>query len=221
MSKTEYNCFPRMNLFSVPAVLSATSGTASVTSAYIFIFLQEGRRQQAVLDKTFLTGLEKDNIRITWEEARGELIAGCDIKIDVTQVRSSPNSEIWLVFGLYFSSINTSFSQFQDVMLNSSKAKHMKFERLFNSSDITQTLNRENVQKVNQNSEGKLLDEERFEILESSIEIQEDELISFKLEEFVTAYDQSGLSLEDFLDTTPLLSVRHTPCKGCGEVPSG
>ena len=77
----------------------------------------------------------------------------------------------------------------------------MKFEV---SSYITQTLNSENVQEVNQTSEGKLLDKENFEILESSIEIQEDELISFKLEEFVTAYDQSGLSLEDFLDTAPL-----------------
>ena len=118
------------------------------------------------------------------------------MKIDVTQVRSSASSEIWLVFGLYFSSINTSFSKFQ--------AKHMKFE-VSSDIDITQTLNRENVQEVNQTSEGKLLDEESIEIL--SIDIQENELISSKLEEFVTAYDQSGLSLEDFLDTSPLLSI--------------
>ena len=158
-----------------------------------------------------MTGLEKDNLRITWDEARRQLVAGCDIKIDVTEVKSSPNSVIWLVFGLYFSSINTSFSQFQEVLLNSSRAKHMKFERLFNCSDIAQTLNRENVQEVYQNSERKLLNEESFEILESSIHVQEDEFISSKFEEFVAAYDQSGLSFEYFLDTTPLLSI------GCGK----
>ena len=91
VTKSEYNCFPRINLFSVPAVLSATPGAASVTSPFIFIFLQEDRRQQAVLDKIFLTGLEKDKIRITWEAARGELAAGCcDVTIDVTQVGHLP-----------------------------------------------------------------------------------------------------------------------------------
>jgi len=68
-------------------------------------------------------------VRITWEEASRELILGCDMKIDVTLVKSSPLTELWLVFGLYFSSITTNFSQFEDVMLNSSRAKFLKFER--------------------------------------------------------------------------------------------
>jgi hypothetical protein len=56
--------------------------TSQSQAGYNFTFVHEGRQQQAVLDKTFLTGLEKDNVRITWEQATKELHLGCEVRVD-------------------------------------------------------------------------------------------------------------------------------------------
>ena len=79
--------------------------TSQSQAGYNFTFVHEGRQQQAVLDKTFLTGLEKDNVRITWEQATRELHLGCEVRVDVTQLKRKSFDEKWLVFGLYFYTI--------------------------------------------------------------------------------------------------------------------
>jgi len=86
-------------LFSVPAIFSTTAATRPFPAdKYDFIFFHHGRRHQAVLKKTFLTGLKKDNVRITWEEAVMYLTVGCEVKIDISRLGFGN----WMVFGLYF-----------------------------------------------------------------------------------------------------------------------
>merc|ERR1719318_2247143 len=92
-----------VNLFSVSAVFSTTSSPTQ--EGYNFTFVHEGRQQEAVLDQTFLTGLEKDNARITWEQATRELYCGQEVRVDVTQLKSKAFDQKWLVFGLYFYTI--------------------------------------------------------------------------------------------------------------------
>jgi len=94
--------FLPVNLFSVPAILSHIS---QIDPDYILTFLHNDTRQQAVLQQTFLTALEKDSDKITWEEAKNYLTLGCQVKVDVTQVKPEEN---WLVFGLYLNSHSTS-----------------------------------------------------------------------------------------------------------------
>ena len=98
--------FASEKLFSVSAILSSVHAASSSESKYIFTFLRGGKRQQAVLEKTFLTGLKKDNIRITWEQAETQLKSGGEVRIDVTRLKSASLSEDWLIFGLYFFSIH-------------------------------------------------------------------------------------------------------------------
>merc|ERR1719470_202833 len=95
--------FAPVNLFSVSAVFSTTSSPTQ--EGYNFTFVHEGRQQEAVLDKTFLTGLEKDNVRITWEQATRELYCGQEVRVDVTHLKSKAFGQKWLVFGLYFYTI--------------------------------------------------------------------------------------------------------------------
>merc|ERR1719318_1971909 len=102
LTKT-FSTFAPVNLFSVSAVFSTTSSPTQ--EGYNFTFVHEGRQQEAVLDKTFLTGLEKDNVRITWEQATRELYCGQEVRVDVTQFKSKAFDQKWLVFGLYFYTI--------------------------------------------------------------------------------------------------------------------
>merc|ERR1719470_361179 len=102
LTKT-FSTFVPVNLFSVSAVFSTTSSPTQ--EGYNFTFVHEGRQQEAVLDKTFLTGLEKDNVRITWEQATRELYCGQEVRVDVTQLKSQAFDQKWLVFGLYFYTI--------------------------------------------------------------------------------------------------------------------
>jgi len=93
-------------LFSVPAICSNTA-EPFLTDKYHFIFSLEGRSQQAVLEKTFLTKLKKDNVRITWEEAVMDLrTRACEVKIDITDLGAVSFNGDWMVFGLYFYSNN-------------------------------------------------------------------------------------------------------------------
>merc|ERR1719318_1677709 len=98
-----FSTFAPVNLFSVSAVFSTTSSPTQ--EGYNFTFVHEGRQQEAVLDQTFLTGLEKDNVRITWEQATRELYCGQEVRVDVTQLKSKAFDQKWLVFGLYFYTI--------------------------------------------------------------------------------------------------------------------
>merc|ERR1719318_2065453 len=98
-----FSTFAPVNLFSVSAVFSTTSSPTQ--EGYNFTFVHEGRQQEAVLDKTFLTGLEKDNVRITWEQATRELYCGQEVRVDVTQLKNKAFDQKWLVFGLYFYTI--------------------------------------------------------------------------------------------------------------------
>merc|ERR1719318_1708370 len=102
LTKTFFTFAP-VNLFSVSAVFSTTSSPTQ--EGYNFTFVHEGRQQEAVLDKTFLTGLEKDNVRITWEQATRELYCGQEVRVDVTQLKNKAFDQKWLVFGLYFYTI--------------------------------------------------------------------------------------------------------------------
>merc|ERR1719470_653660 len=102
LTKTFFTFAP-VNLFSVSAVFSTTSSPTQ--EGYNFTIVHEGRQQEAVLDKTFLTGLEKDNVRITWEQATRELYCGQEVRVDVTQLKSKAFDQKWLVFGLYFYTI--------------------------------------------------------------------------------------------------------------------
>jgi len=95
--------FAPVNLFSVSAVFSNTPSPTQ--QGYNFTFVHEGGQQEAVLDKTFLTGLEKDNVRITWAQASKELQCGHEVRVDVTQLKSKSFDQKWLVFGLYFYTI--------------------------------------------------------------------------------------------------------------------
>jgi len=95
--------FTPVNLFSVSAVFSNTPSPTQ--EGYNFTFVHEGRLQEAVLDKTFLTGLEKDNVRISWTQATRELQCGHEVRVDVTQLKSKSFGQKWLVFGLYFYTI--------------------------------------------------------------------------------------------------------------------
>jgi len=88
-------------LFSVPAIFSTAAGLLPADE-YHFIFSHDGRRQKAVLKKTFLTGLKKDNVRITWEDAVMDLTVGCEVKIDITDLGAPYSYGNLVVFGLYF-----------------------------------------------------------------------------------------------------------------------
>jgi len=108
-SKRKNDTFERFSsekIFSVSAFLAYEQAASSSETKYTFTFFWNERRQQAVLEKTFLTGLKKDNIRITWEHAKTELKSGGAVKIDVTRLKSASLSDDWLVFGLYFFSFH-------------------------------------------------------------------------------------------------------------------
>jgi len=109
-STDTYEIFASEKLFSVSAIFSSVHASSSSETKYAFTFLHKGKKQQAVLEKTFLTGLKKDNVRITWEKATAELKIGCIVRIDVTKLKSAPLHENWLVFGLYFFSFHTNVS---------------------------------------------------------------------------------------------------------------
>jgi len=100
--------FLPVNLFSVPAILSHISQT---DPGFIFTFLHNGRKHKAVLMKTFLTALDKEGVKITWDEAISNIQLGCHATVDVTQVKPASVEENWLVFGLYLSEFSSSLSQ--------------------------------------------------------------------------------------------------------------
>jgi len=106
MKKDAFERFSSEKLFSVSAILAFEQAASSSETKYTFTFFHKGRRQQAVLEKVFLTGLKKDNIRITWEHARTELKSGGAVRIDVTRLKSASLSDDWLIFGLYFFSFH-------------------------------------------------------------------------------------------------------------------
>jgi len=106
MKKDTFERFSSEKLFSVSAILAYEHAASSSEMKYTFTFFHDGRRQQAVLEKVFLTGLKKDNIRITWEHARTELKSGGAVRIDVTRLKSASLSDDWLIFGLYFFSFH-------------------------------------------------------------------------------------------------------------------
>ena len=149
LTKT-FSTFAPVNLFSVSAVFSDT--TSPSKEGYNFTFVHKGRRQEAVLDKTFLTGLEKDNVRITWEQARRELHLGHEVRVDVTQLKSkSLDQQKWLVFGLYFYTIfylnETSSGELAGICPDSSCKRNSDFgwanskkDNLKGKNPISQTL---------------------------------------------------------------------------------
>jgi len=106
MKKDTFERFSSEKLFSVSAILAYEQAASSSETKYTFTFFHNGRRQQAVLEKVFLTGLKKDNIRITWEHARTELKSGGAVRIDVTRLKSASLCDDWLIFGLYFFSFH-------------------------------------------------------------------------------------------------------------------
>jgi len=106
MKKDAFERFSSEKLFSVSAILAFEQAASSSETKYTFTFFHKGRRQQAVLEKVFLTGLKKDNIRITWEHAKTELKSGGAVRIDVTRLKSASLSDDWLIFGLYFFSFH-------------------------------------------------------------------------------------------------------------------
>jgi len=106
MKKDTFERFSSEKLFSVSAILAYEQAASSSETKYTFTFFHNGRRQQAVLEKVFLTGLKKDNIRITWEHARTELKSGVVVRIDITRLKSASLCDDWLIFGLYFFSFH-------------------------------------------------------------------------------------------------------------------
>jgi len=121
-------------LFSVPAVCS-TAAEPFPADKYHFIFFHEGRRQQALLEKTFLTGLKKDNVRITWEQAVMILTVGCcEVKIDITDLGSASFYD-WMVFGLHFYTNNALINPASKVCLNVESSREVFDDNLSSKSE--------------------------------------------------------------------------------------
>jgi len=94
------------NLFGVPAILSKKNSSES-SQDYTFIFIHKDVKQCAVLQPTFLTAVEKDGKKTTWEDVKSCLIVGCKVKFDVTKFKPASFTGEWLVFGLYLSDVLT------------------------------------------------------------------------------------------------------------------
>jgi len=184
--------FAPVNLFSVAAVFSST--TSPPQAGYNFTFVHEGRQQLAVLDKTFLTGLEKDNVRITWEQATRELLLGCEVRVDVTQLKRKSFDEKWLVFGLYvytvFCSGDLSSKDLAGICpdschLNSDGDLVKSKENMFNGENLnSRTLRSAFCAKI--------------DLLEDSLRVQEVVSSTFKK----TNVDASLVDVEDFSDVS-------------------
>jgi len=86
------------NIFGIPARVSKEK---CLNQEYTVTFMLDNKEELAVLQRIFLTAIEKDGVASSWEDVKCCLTVGCDIKVDVTQCKSFSSNAKWLVFGLY------------------------------------------------------------------------------------------------------------------------